>query len=1263
MKHTHAEGPGSILKSRFARVVVPLVAALFACALAAPEARAAASVKPGSPAKVDTSSAAGAVDLTRSSAAHPTYGAAGAFDGQKNVDGRWLAVKADHMFVTYRFNTATKVTSIKLYNPDANNETTRPPKAWTFEGSNDGDNWTVLDTRTGQTWSSGQVRSYSFQNDDAYVYYKFDCTELNGATDYLMLWEIEFWGTAPGEVPVDLTSPSGTVTTTTAGDWVKPAKNAFDNGTAHNNDDRSIHSGTTVDWIYTFDSPTKVNAYSLYSPGTAAYNYDKRMPKTWTFEAKNAEDATWTVLDTQSSETGWSALESRYYEFVNNTAYTSYRFAVTAVQNGSDDYVQLDELEFYFINDNGPLLGDMSLSRTAALSYSLSAAEAANAAELSYIIDDGTSVSTNGTQAVAEGGSAIWTISGLAADTTWRISVLAENASGTDEKVAGTLFTGELALGATTNAQEYGLVPGGVVVSRGVSDPFPLVVNYSISGSAGTEGTTWAAPEPVTIPANESSAVLPVVPLMDGDVTSDVTITVALAAGNYELPASNAATLTLLNIAAPAGKKTWVATANGNASDGANWSPSGAPTETDEILFDDNFSNARCIWDAAATHTVASWEQTAAFTGTIELQTTYESGAFAALAITGDCTINGGTMTQTANSNSQAYRLSLTVGRNLNVASGTQITATGKGYASGYPNGVTAGTHGGSVVVTGTATVDGQLLARPSASDKENHIFGAGGSICVSASSISGSGSINASGYGSQYGGRAGGGGGRVALFVTGADSMEFPLSNVTATGTVGAWNTSGGAGTVFVKTRQQANGTLVVDDVTVTQTEYRQYLHTRHAATPIPPGETWTLDELRFRNSGILVVPEGTTLNIPLAAISSTSDRTAGILYEGGTINFTDVQPGGPYALTGKWVFQASSPYTFDGNVTISGGAAIGGLRMSGTFDDFATCDVTVNGDLSVAADGWLYADSSGLAGGASGFTTGPARHGGQMAGSSGNICYDSIFAPCLPAVNSVLSHEKESPGGGVIKLMVNGALTLDGKATAEGPVRYKGAGSGGTINITAQTLSGSGSISASGTAGTIAWDEAYNGAGGRIAVRVTGENVGTNGVWTKIYARGVATNQVNTANARNQNCSAGTIYLQGKSDGEKGGTIYVRNQKNYDTSDVATWIPAAARGDAAVDFANAKLVIADRGVVAIGAAKMKLAELTIESNSLLDLHGKTLVVKSAKVNGVKLASGTYAAGSTVEIGEGTLANYLVDTATGGALVVSGGGLSIIVR
>ena len=38
MKHTHTEGPGPILKSRFARGIFPLVAALLAFALAAPSA-------------------------------------------------------------------------------------------------------------------------------------------------------------------------------------------------------------------------------------------------------------------------------------------------------------------------------------------------------------------------------------------------------------------------------------------------------------------------------------------------------------------------------------------------------------------------------------------------------------------------------------------------------------------------------------------------------------------------------------------------------------------------------------------------------------------------------------------------------------------------------------------------------------------------------------------------------------------------------------------------------------------------------------------------------------------------------------------------------------------------------------------------------------------------------------------------------------------------------------------------------------------------
>ena len=460
MKYIHTEGIRSILRSRFARGVFPLVAALLAFALAAPEARAAAVPAPDQPVLIDTSASAGSV--VTSSVSAVAYPASKAFDGAWSTISadRWLAYinpnKHDYTggatgetpaYVVYRFNAATKVNMLRIRIPGDSDyaPTDRAPKAWTFRGSNDGETWTTLDTRSGVTWASGTtVKTFSFENGTKYAYYKFECTEIGGTNDYLQIYEFQFLYDA-GIVLTDLTSPSGTVTTTTAGDWVKPAKNAFDNGTAHDANDRSIHSGPPVDWIYTFDTKTKVNAYKVYTPqggNSNPYYFDKRMPKTWTFEAKNAEDATWTVLDTQSSETGWTGLESRYYEFSNNTAYDSYRFAVTAVQEGSDSFVQIDELEFFYVNRSAPKLGDVSLSRTGVLAYSLSAEEETNAADLSYILSDGETVSTNGTQAVAEGDTVTWTIAGLTANKTYQVSVLAANNSGTDEKVAGTLYTG-----------------------------------------------------------------------------------------------------------------------------------------------------------------------------------------------------------------------------------------------------------------------------------------------------------------------------------------------------------------------------------------------------------------------------------------------------------------------------------------------------------------------------------------------------------------------------------------------------------------------------------------------------------------------------------------------------------------------------------------------------------------------------------------------------------------------------------------------------
>ena len=1032
----------------------------------------------------------------------------------------------------------------------------------------------------------------------------------------------------------------------------------------------SVTAGTTYLCIVGID----------YSEGTAcAYaapiaDYDKSF--------------VWTVKDVDASGITGSAVQTMFVDGIYQT--NSGRVLVDEIAAGT----HLGDVAVY-TPSGAPQLGAVSLARTGAATYSISAEESANTADtMSWIAADGASVpATNAfATAVAAGTTETVSVSGLTADNTYQISVLAENANGADEKTAGVIYTGALSLGATTDANEYRLVAGGVTVLRAAADPFPLTVTYTISGSAGTEGTTWEAPVAVTIPANETSAVLPVKPLMDGDVTADVAITVALAAGNYELPASNAATLTLLNLAAPAGKKTWTATADGNASDAANWSPAGAPVATDEILFDGNFSSARCIWDAAATHTVAAWEQASTFTGTIELQTTYESGSFAALAITGDCTINGGTMTQTKNEDAQVYRLSMTVGGDLSVASGAQITATGKGYDTcHYPAGSACGVHGGSandlslvygdlkhpvdigsagstsgfkgggaihLVVTGDATVDGTLAARPSTGSAQNDTrykgHGAGGSIYLSAASVAGSGSITAAGYGFDSSWqRPGGAGGRIAVICTTAASLAFPTANLMCNGSIANYGNTTGAGTIFVKTASQQNGTLIVDNA-FAGANFEAFWPTKRGVTPIPAGETWTLDEIQFRRYGVLCVPEGTTLAVPLSGVSSSSDRTAGILYEGGTLNIGSA----PYTLTGKWTFQADAPYTFNGDVTVTGGANIGGLRFSGNYtNDFAKCDVTVNGDLTIASDGYA---STTMAGPVEADKNGGAfpRHGGQYASLSGNKCYGSVFAPVLPGYFAQAGdHATAGVGGGVLKLTVTGDLVVEGSVTANSAVFHKSSAAAGSVSITAKTLSGNGSVTANGAVGSIQWDNGYNGVGGRIAVRVTGEDVGTTGVWTKFAARGCATNQVAVANERNQNTSAGTIYLQGKSDGEKGGTIYVRNQKDYDTSNVATWIPAAARGDSAADFAKAKLVIADRGVVAIGAQRVKFAELAIENDSLLDLHGEHVSVKRAMLGGVKLEPGTYA------VGDAAVAGFVADSASGGTLTVSGGGFKVLIR
>lgn len=54
----------------------------------------------------------------------------------------------------------------------------RGPKDFTFAGSNNDSSWTTLLTKTGETWTSFETRSYTFANTTSYRYYRIDVSAI-----------------------------------------------------------------------------------------------------------------------------------------------------------------------------------------------------------------------------------------------------------------------------------------------------------------------------------------------------------------------------------------------------------------------------------------------------------------------------------------------------------------------------------------------------------------------------------------------------------------------------------------------------------------------------------------------------------------------------------------------------------------------------------------------------------------------------------------------------------------------------------------------------------------------------------------------------------------------------------------------------------------------------------------------------------------------------------------------------------------------------
>jgi hypothetical protein len=119
-----------------------------------------------------------------------------AFDGEPTT--RWLTAAASTGFVGFQFtnNTSYVIKSYRIWNLSLASTLSRSIKDFSLQGSNDGSNWTVLDSQTNQvSWEATEARNYIFDNDTAFSYFKLVITANNGGS-YTGLNELELFETS-----------------------------------------------------------------------------------------------------------------------------------------------------------------------------------------------------------------------------------------------------------------------------------------------------------------------------------------------------------------------------------------------------------------------------------------------------------------------------------------------------------------------------------------------------------------------------------------------------------------------------------------------------------------------------------------------------------------------------------------------------------------------------------------------------------------------------------------------------------------------------------------------------------------------------------------------------------------------------------------------------------------------------------------------------------------------------------------------------------
>ena len=442
------------------------------------------------------------------------------------------------------------------------------------------------------------------------------------------------------------------------------------------------------------------------------------------------------------------------------------------------------------------------------------------------------------------------------------------------------------------------------------------------------------------------------------------------------------------------------------------------------------------------------------------------------------------------------------------------------------------------IVVSGTATVDGIIRADASGSSAANTGLGSGGSVWLTTHVVRGSGKLTANGGFSSVaaGYWACGAGGRVAL-----DYDPEAQDVADQEGGVPTLRLQAAAKWTYTSARSRPQA----DVGSVYMTDDRFLGETFDGTRGVMDGQVFCGTWSRWQPKSLTVTdswvrfPEGPATNLALAGDVRVSGVN-GRLEIGGDEAF-------PYSYSVIWPVEATErasrvrrmsatcPKLSCANLTLADGGQfmiypglVDGAEvvLSGDFtvgaNSFALlpCHPTNGAVVKVTAENVTVGSGAWLSSAGQGFmeyklpgtsiTTGgiapgypvyvrgnakAASHGGGGYRQKNVLTsppYDSLENPLMPGSPGNRPYDRAggSAGGGVVLIVARKKVTVDGTIDVRGQCvdgLAQGTGSGGTVNITCQTIAGTGTVDATGGWHNFNNDTRYPdavGAGGRIAV-----------------------------------------------------------------------------------------------------------------------------------------------------------------------------------